>query len=140
MPFRSGPSACSAIPSRAAASSASAPMRACASPATGRPSPVSASSSASIAGRQTQRRRRYGMPWREPVRFLIVDDLPENLRAMDALLRQDGLSIHQARSGTEALELLLQHEFSLALLDVQMPDMDGFELAELMRGTERTRH
>lgn len=80
------------------------------------------------------------MPWREPVKFLLVDDLPENLRAMEALLRRDGLSIHKAGSGTEALELLLQHEFSLALLDVQMPDMDGFDLAELMRGTERTRH
>lgn len=49
-------------------------------------------------------------------------------------------SIHTATSGTEALELLLQHDFCLALLDVHMPDMDGFELAELMRGIERTRH
>lgn len=80
------------------------------------------------------------MPWREPVKFLLVDDLPENLRALEALLRREGLSIHQATSGNEALELLLQHDYSLALLDVQMPDMDGFELAELMRGTERTRN
>lgn len=71
---------------------------------------------------------------------LLVDDREANLVALEALLRGDGLRLHKARSGTEALELLLQHDIALALLDVQMPDMDGFELAELMRGTERTRH
>jgi PAS domain S-box-containing protein len=75
----------------------------------------------------------------EPVKFLLVDDVEENLLALDALLRRDGLELIKARSGTEALELLLVHDFALALLDVQMPGMDGFELAELMRGTERTR-
>ena len=74
-----------------------------------------------------------------PVKCLLVDDLPENLLALEALLRQEGLEILQARSGAEALELLLVHDVALALLDVQMPEMDGFELAELMRGTERTR-
>jgi signal transduction histidine kinase len=73
-------------------------------------------------------------------RILIVDDLPENLLALDALIRQDGLAVHQAQSADAALALLLQHEFALAILDVQMPGMNGFELAELMRGTERTRH
>ncbi len=76
---------------------------------------------------------------KDPVYFLLVDDLPENLMALEALLRRDNLVILKARSGTEALEILLTHEISLALLDVQMPGMDGFELAELMRGTERTR-
>lgn len=76
----------------------------------------------------------------EPVKFLLVDDTPENLVALEALLRRDGLEILTARSGLEALELLLVHEVALAFLDVQMPDMDGFELAELMRGTERTKH
>ncbi len=76
----------------------------------------------------------------EPIHFLIVDDLEENLVALEALLRRDGLSFLRARSGEEALELLLRHEIALALLDVQMPGMDGFELAEFMRGNERTRN
>lgn len=74
-----------------------------------------------------------------PVHFLLVDDLEENLLSLEGLLRRDGLLCLKARSGNDALELLLQHDVALALLDVQMPDMDGFELAELMRGTERTR-
>ncbi|GAB3460543.1 hybrid sensor histidine kinase/response regulator [Massilia terrae] len=75
----------------------------------------------------------------EPSNVLIVDDLPENLQALDALIRDDQRVIYRAQSGEEALALLLDHEFALAILDVQMPGMDGFELAELMRGTERTR-
>lgn len=74
------------------------------------------------------------------VKCLLVDDLEENLLALSALLRREDLEILEARSGAEALELLLAHDVALALLDVQMPDMDGFELAELMRGSERTRH
>ncbi|OAN57606.1 response regulator [Sphingomonas sp. TDK1] len=76
---------------------------------------------------------------REPVKVLAVDDVPENLIALEALLAQEGLELLTAASGMEALELLLVHDVALALLDVQMPGMDGFELAELMRGTERTR-
>ncbi|MGZ3306455.1 MAG: ATP-binding response regulator, partial [Asticcacaulis sp.] len=75
----------------------------------------------------------------EPVYFLLVDDLEENLLSLDVLLRRDGLVLLKARSGVEALELLLKYEVGLALLDVQMPEMDGFELAETMRGNERTR-
>src|SRR5476651_2285203 len=74
------------------------------------------------------------------IKLLIVDDLPENLLALEASIRDDGYSIHQASSGEEALALLLEHEFALAILDVQMPGMNGFELAELMRGTEKTKH
>jgi signal transduction histidine kinase len=73
------------------------------------------------------------------VYFLLVDDLAENLVALEALLQGPGLEILKARSGPEALELLLAHEVALAIIDVQMPGMNGFELAELMRGTERTR-
>jgi two-component system, sensor histidine kinase and response regulator len=74
------------------------------------------------------------------VKCLLVDDLEENLLALSALLRRDDVEILEARSGAAALELLLVHDVALALLDVQMPEMDGFELAELMRGSERTRH
>jgi two-component system, sensor histidine kinase and response regulator len=74
------------------------------------------------------------------VKCLLVDDLEENLLALTALLRREDVEVLQARSGAAALELLLAHDVALAFLDVQMPDMDGFELAELMRGSERTRH
>ncbi len=75
-----------------------------------------------------------------PVKFLLVDDREENLVALEALLRRDGLEILRARTGDQALELLLVHDVALAFLDVQMPEMDGFALAELMRGSERSRH
>ena len=76
----------------------------------------------------------------DPVNFLIVDDLEENLLSLEALLQRDGLTFLKARSGDEALEILLRHDVALALLDVQMPGMDGFQLAEFMRGNERARH
>jgi two-component system, sensor histidine kinase and response regulator len=74
------------------------------------------------------------------VKFLLVDDREANLIALEALLRRDGLELLKARTADEALELLLVHDVALALLDVEMPDMDGFRLAELMRGTDRSRH
>ncbi|HVW27121.1 MAG TPA: hybrid sensor histidine kinase/response regulator [Polyangiaceae bacterium] len=77
---------------------------------------------------------------RQPVKFLIVDDLEENVLVLESLLGRPGLEMLKASSGREALELLLMHDVALALIDVQMPDMDGFELAELMRGSERTKH
>ena len=73
-------------------------------------------------------------------KLLIVDDLPENLLALEALIRAPGRVVYRAASAEAALALLLEHEFALAIVDVQMPGMNGFELAELMRGTERTRH
>lgn len=75
-----------------------------------------------------------------PIRFLLVDDVPENLVALEALLRREALEIDRAPSGPAALELLLQHDYALAFIDVNMPEMDGFELAELMRGAERSKH
>ena len=73
------------------------------------------------------------------VSFLLVDDLEENLISLEALLRREGLTLLKARSGDQALELLLENDVALALIDVQMPGLNGFELAELMRGNERTR-
>jgi signal transduction histidine kinase len=74
------------------------------------------------------------------VKCLLVDDLDENLLALSSVLAADGVEVLLAHSGFEALEILLAHDVSLALVDVQMPGMDGFELAELMRGSQRTRH
>jgi len=73
-------------------------------------------------------------------KLLIVDDLPENLLALEALIKREDRIVYKALSADEALSLLLQHEFAMAILDVQMPGMNGFELAELMRGTEKTRN
>ncbi len=73
------------------------------------------------------------------VSFLLVDDLEENLLSLEALLRRDNLVLLKAKSGDQALEVLLEQDVALALIDVQMPGLNGFELAELMRGNERTR-
>ena len=75
----------------------------------------------------------------ETIDILVVDDIAENLVAMEALLRRDGVRVLCARSGAEALELLLVHDVAVALLDVHMPEMSGFSLAELMRGSSRSR-
>jgi CheY-like chemotaxis protein len=69
------------------------------------------------------------------VKCLVVDDFEDNLLVLEALLRRDDVELLLARSGAEALDLLLRHEVALALVDVQMPEMDGFELAELMRSS-----
>ncbi|UMR30622.1 hybrid sensor histidine kinase/response regulator [Massilia sp. MB5] len=74
-----------------------------------------------------------------PIHILLVDDTEANLLAVEALLTRPGVVVLKAASGPQALELLLVHEVALALVDVQMPGMDGFELAELIRGSERTR-
>ncbi|MEE4112435.1 MAG: diguanylate cyclase [Desulfobacteraceae bacterium] len=76
----------------------------------------------------------------EKIKILVVDDRPENLMAVEGVLERPELSIITATSGNEALGLVLEHTFALILLDVQMPGMDGFEVAELLRGSEKSRH
>lgn len=71
--------------------------------------------------------------------LLVVDDYPENLVTMRAVLQRQDWCIVTASSGVEALSVLLEREVDLVLLDVQMPGMDGFEVARLMRGSQRTR-
>jgi two-component system, sensor histidine kinase and response regulator len=70
--------------------------------------------------------------------ILIVDDRPENLFALQKLLNTLDVEVFQAASGHEALGLLLEYEFFVAIVDVQMPGMDGYELAELLRGNKST--
>ena len=76
----------------------------------------------------------------ETIDILIVDDRPENLLALENLLEDPGLNIVSAGSGNEALSLTFDYDFALVLLDVQMPVMDGFETAELLRSRQKTRH
>ena len=73
-------------------------------------------------------------------RVLLVDDRPDNLLALRAVLEPLGLDLVEAASGEEALRHLLAGEFALIILDVQMPVLDGFETARLIRGRERTRY
>ncbi len=70
---------------------------------------------------------------------LLVDDTPDNLLALEAILRRDDVEIVTATSGRVALDAILQRDVAVAIIDVMMPDMDGFELAELIRGVEQTR-
>jgi two-component system, sensor histidine kinase and response regulator len=72
-------------------------------------------------------------------KVLLVDDYGDNLLVLETLLKSDDFELLTAQSGREALEILLVHDVAVALLDVHMPEMDGFELAQLMRGTEKTR-
>jgi signal transduction histidine kinase len=73
-------------------------------------------------------------------KVLIVDDRPENLLTLEGILENDNLIIMKAHSGNEALSIMLENNIALVLMDVQMPGMDGFEVAEIMRSSERTKH
>jgi PAS domain S-box-containing protein len=74
-----------------------------------------------------------------PANILLVDDQPANLLALEAMLEGLGQNLVRASSGDEALRKLLEHEFAVILLDVQMPGIDGFETARLIRARERSR-
>jgi CheY-like chemotaxis protein len=75
----------------------------------------------------------------EEMNILLVDDNPENLYVMTSALEDLECNIFQADSGQEALKTLTHKDFDLVLLDVQMPGMDGFEVAELMKGNNKTK-
>ncbi|MFZ4855409.1 MAG: diguanylate cyclase [Desulfuromonadaceae bacterium] len=76
----------------------------------------------------------------EKVPILVVDDLPQNIMALEAVIADDGFDVITASSGNDALRLSLKHDFALILLDVQMPGMNGFEVARLIRSNPKTHH
>src|SRR5271168_1124414 len=73
-------------------------------------------------------------------RVLLVDDSPENLVSLEAALEGLGGELVSARSGMEALRHLLEKDFAAIILDVKMPDMDGFQTAEMIRSRKRSSH
>jgi CheY-like chemotaxis protein len=75
-----------------------------------------------------------------PVEILLVDDRPQNLLALEAILEPLGHTLVRASSGEDALRALLEHDVAVILLDVQMPGMNGFEVARIVKARERSRH
>jgi CheY-like chemotaxis protein len=76
----------------------------------------------------------------DPVDILVVDDLPENLLALEAILAQEDYRLVRATSGPEALRAILEQDFAVILIDVVMPGMDGFDVVDLVKRRERSRH
>ncbi len=76
----------------------------------------------------------------EKPKILIVDDKKENLLVLETIFMNEPYEIIQAQSGNEALSHVISHNFAIILLDVQMPEMDGFETAELIRQNKLTSH
>lgn len=74
------------------------------------------------------------------VKILVVDDRPENLYSMEEVLEGEPIELIKALSGVDALKACLEHEFAMAILDVQMPGMNGYELAKLIRGKKKLQH
>src|SRR5262245_42125773 len=74
------------------------------------------------------------------VNILLVDDRPDNLFALEAMLQDLGQNLVRAYSGEEALKHLLDEEFAVILLDVQMPGIDGFEIAKLIKERKKSQH
>lgn len=72
-------------------------------------------------------------------KILIVDDRPENLYSLESMLSEDDRIILKADSGEEALKIAFNEDLSLIMLDVQMPEMDGFEVAHMLKSTKRTK-
>jgi hypothetical protein len=78
-----------------------------------------------------------GLP---PASILLVDDYPANILALEALLQPLGHALVRAHSGEEALKAVLKQEFALIIMDVQMPGMDGFQTASMIKTRDRSRH
>ncbi|MGH7174135.1 MAG: response regulator, partial [Gemmataceae bacterium] len=76
----------------------------------------------------------------EKINILIVDDLPEKLLVLESILEELGENVIKASSGAEALRLVLAHDFAVILLDVYMPEMNGFETAALIRQRRKSAH
>jgi len=74
------------------------------------------------------------------IKVLVVDDVQVNLIAMKRIINRDDLEVITASSGYEALELTMKHDFAVILLDVQMPDVDGYETAEMIKMAEHSKH
>lgn len=79
------------------------------------------------------------MGFQEPIHILLVDDRPENLLALEAVLESQHYELVKATSGEEALRCLLRYDFAVIVLDVQMPGMDGIETAKLIKAREKQR-
>lgn len=75
----------------------------------------------------------------KPINILLVDDRPENLISLESILEQEGRNILKANSGEEALVIALEKDIAMILLDVQMPGMDGFEVARLLKENSHTK-
>ncbi len=81
-----------------------------------------------------------GVGCEAPVKILVVDDEPSNLTVLEAVFQDSGYTLVHASSGAEALMALMNHEFAVLVLDVNMPDMTGFELAQLIKQRKKTAH
>src|SRR6266852_4127577 len=102
-------------------------------------SPIGQASAAGTGALAAGAQREAPLP-QEKMKILLVDDNPDNLVSTEAALEALNEELVSARSGTEALRNLLENDFAAILLDVKMPEMDGFEAAELIRSRKRSQH